>query len=212
VTDQPRVPAGSPHGGEWASTKSGSTSGPTSSRGNWQEDPLSGEKPGQHTPAAQRRLMDYLEKETGEKFAPHGSVGKGKTSLNDFDIIVKEPNEDDAEAAWIAGMKEQDAITAKADRGEITRDQAMEEIFGAPTDRMTPALEKIGFKLTREMGFSGTVVYRYKREKTGHTLELWTRGDQGSPESGPAAMWSRDYDPKTGKEISHERDIWRTSS
>lgn len=203
---QPRAPKGSPIGGQWVPAHGGSSSGTVAARGDWQTDPLAGEKPGQHTPAAQKRIMEYLERETGMQFQPHGSVSRGHTSMNDFDIIVKEQNEADAEAAWLEDQKWQSSMLDKAARGEITHDQAMEAIYADPGDKMTEALAKIGFARTREMGWQGMAVSRFHRAKTNHTLELWhSGGDPGDAESGPRS-WAVDYDPRTGAIIKEERN------
>ena len=51
------------------------------------KSPFDGEVAGEHTPAAQQRLMRYLTERTGEQFKAHGSVARGVTSTNDVDII-----------------------------------------------------------------------------------------------------------------------------
>lgn len=145
--------------------------------------PLAGEKPGEHTPAAQRRVIDYLEKATGSKFKPYGSVGRGETSKNDFDIIRVPESEEDLAAQQEAAHKYESDLHDKVARGEMTQREMMEELYGEAVDPMTDALEKIGFKDIGGIEFdttpSGTTgrpeigVQRYRNEKTKHTIEVW---------------------------------------
>lgn len=145
------------------------------------DNPLAGEKSGEHTPAGQRKLIDYLEKTTGEKFKPHGSVGRGETSKNDFDIIMKPQSDEDATEA---AHKFESDLHDRLARGEITQDQMMQELYGGefehPVDK---ALKNIGFEHESSIEFDASptgdsgdpevAVMRYKNPKTGHTVEVW---------------------------------------
>jgi hypothetical protein len=150
-----------------------------------------------------RKLIVYLEQETGEKFSPHGSVKGGATSKNDFDILIKTRSASDEEEAQV--RREEAAIWDAVAAGKLTQSQAMEQLYADPGDKLKDSLERIGFRKTREMRFTGNYVERWHRAPTGHTIELWMEGDQGDADSGPPSMWSRDYDPVTGRLIKETR-------
>jgi DNA topoisomerase-1 len=149
------------------------------------DGPMAGEKPGQHTPAAQQRVMAYLSKETGMQFAAHGSVGKGKTSKNDMDITVPDPTRgmtEEQKNAWEEKQNEdynahQQELMDKVDRGEIS----YEETFtGDPPDLLGNAMEKIGFLHEKDMEWGGIYVSRFVNKKTRHTIEIWQKGQEKS--------------------------------
>jgi hypothetical protein len=196
---QPRVPAGQPTGGQWVAARSGSagSSAGQSSKGDWSADPLAGEKHGTHTPAAMKRVMTYLERETGENFVPHGSVSRGETSMNDFDIAMLPTSQEEMEQQYHQSNVEMSRTLERAAKGELTHEQAMVEIYGndpmgnsdSPLD---DAMTKIGFRRTREMGFVENYVERFHRPSSGHTIEIWSQREDGDAESGPSRMFGRD--------------------
>lgn len=167
--------AGGPGSGRYPK---GSGQNPQSGR-----DPLHGEPHGQHTPTGQQKLIDYLEQTTGEKFKPHGSVARGETSSNDFDLTIEAMTQEEAEQASHAADEAVSKIWDKVSTGELTRDQAMEQIYGDAPHPVDEALARIGFtpvhsvefdmSPTGDMGHPDVVVQRYENTQTGHSLELW---------------------------------------
>lgn len=197
---QPRAPAGQANGGQWVTARSGSagSSAGQSSKGDWNADPLTGEKHGAHSPAAMKRVMSYLERETGEKFVPHGSVSRGETSMNDFDIAMMPTSQEEMERQSHQAEVEMSRTLERAAKGELTHEQAMVEIYGNDPmgensdSPLGDAMSKIGFRRTREMGFMENYVERFHRPSSGHTIEIWTQRDGGNAEDGPPQMFGRD--------------------
>ena len=167
-------------------------------------NPMAGEVSGMHTKEAADRVRGYLERETGLQFKLHGSLGKGAPySTNDMDLAVIDPTQgmtdDEVEAYHSKAMDEANKATAevwdRATRGEITKDEAMRQVYGDPDakDPVTNAMSKIGFEPVRDMSWMGISVSRFHNKQTGHTIELWASDDdQGSAENGPPPMRSRD--------------------
>lgn len=147
---------------------------------------------GLHTPEGQRKLIGFLAEKTGLKFEPHGSVGGGRTSENDMDIMEVPQSEEEQEAAYHEDMRRQGEIWERAKRREISKEEAMRQIYGDdPAGTSNPvdqAMAQLGFKPTKIMNFGGYAVIRYRNDKTGHTIELWMEGD---PDSAiPGRGWS----------------------
>jgi DNA topoisomerase-1 len=168
------------------------------------DDPLAGEPAGVHRPAAMKRVMSYLETAAGVKLKPHGSVGKGVDSGNDFDILLVEPSDEELAALEDEGRREEDEVKAKFDRGEISRDQMMEELFGEYEDKVDTALEKIGFKYVKTARWLGIMAHRYENESTKHAIELWEKDPDDSHyglsyREKLAMMLNAQYPPKAGE-------------
>lgn len=146
-------------------------------------DPLAGEAHGQHTPAAMQRLIAYLEQATGAAMRAHGSVSRGETSANDFDIIIaartEAEMEDDAEEANLAAAN----IWERHCNGELTEHEAMQTIYGDAPDPLADALAAIGFTLEHSVAFDGSqdgragaaevCVTRFVNSDTAHGIEIW---------------------------------------
>ena len=147
------------------------------------QNPLHGEAPGQHTPEGMKKLIGYLETKTGEKFRPHGSVAKGGSSVNDFDLVMDAHTEEEEQAASDAHNEEMANIWDKVAAGTLTQDEAMEQIYGDKPHPIDQALMDIGFVSERSVAFdaspTGTAgdpeveVHRYHNPKTGHSIEIW---------------------------------------
>lgn len=154
--------------------------------GKGSDNPLRGQAWGEHTPEGQARLIAYLEKETGEKFTPHGSVAKGATSKNDFDIVMQPTTEADLERQIAESNQIEQDLHDKVVRGEMTEDAMMEELFGDYTrnnDPLTEPMRKIGFEHAQSVEFDMSptgdagdpevMVTRYQNQETGHSIEVW---------------------------------------
>lgn len=150
-------------------------------------NPLAGERHGMHTPEGMQKLISYLEETTGLKFKPHGSVAKGDTSTNDFDIVMQPSTMTKAErdALEIEQYEAEGAIWDQVKAGALTQDEAMQQIYGdvdAP-DPVDKALKAIGFVYESSVEFDGTptgtlgdpevAVGRYRNPATGHSIEMW---------------------------------------
>jgi hypothetical protein len=148
-----------------------------------QPDPLKGEVPGKHTPEGQQKLMAYLEQMTGSKFLPHGSVGKGATSTNDFDIIQKPLSAADEEKLLAESHAAEQKIWDQVEAGTLTKHAAMEQMYGDSPDPITEAMQQIGFdhepgvefdmSPTGVSGDPEVAVMRFHNPKTQHRVEVW---------------------------------------
>ncbi len=143
--------------------------------------PMAGEAPGQHTPAAQARVIAYLEQETGNKFKPHGSVSRGRTSTNDIDIALVEPSEEKIQQLQDEANQFESDLHDRRARGEITEQEMMEALYGegVSPNSVEGALARIGFVPSHGASWLGIDTIAYKNDKTGHVIEIWQQGDAG---------------------------------
>jgi GNAT superfamily N-acetyltransferase len=163
--------------------------------------PFEGERPGEHTPALQAKLIDYLTTRTGEQFRAHGSVAQGVTSTHDVDIIRLPPTHgltrEQIQAYWaeqtrLARVAEDEAralfdadIAAGVPREDAQRRAlARYLVDDTPTlDPVTEALLDLGFTEARvvEWAADGQVftgrpefrVRRFEHPLTGHAIDVF---------------------------------------
>lgn len=135
-------------------------------------------KEGKHSPEVGKKLVKFLEKETGSKYKLHGSVSKGKTSENDWDISMIPPTQQELEEQERIGREAEEKIWARVSKGELTEAQAMDELYGDYDDprSLDNVLGRLGFKPTKLMNWDGIQVVSYNNPQTKHNIEIWTPG------------------------------------
>lgn len=143
-----------------------------------------GQPTGLHTSEGQKKVIDYLERETGWKFKPYGSLREGgKISENDIDIAIVEPEYTEAEldAMWIEDMKWEDKLRDKYSAGKLTEEEFYNELYGDPNepDDITKALGNLGYEYVSTAAWLGMQVNRYESKKTDHAIEIWSPSDAG---------------------------------
>jgi hypothetical protein len=135
--------------------------------------------PGRHTVGDAKKLVAYLEKQTEMRFHVHGSIGRGSESVNDVDIAVVDPSEEELQKLSDETNEAEAGTWDRVTRGEITQEQALEELIGDPNapDSLEKAFSDLGFEHVRTMKWAGIHVDRYERPSTRHAVEVWRKGD-----------------------------------
>jgi len=150
------------------------------------DHPLYGAPEGIHTPEMQQKMIAHLEKATGQEFKAHGSVSRGNNSPNDMDIAVKDPTEgmtkEQTEKYWEhqsdLAHEAEGEIHAKLQRGEITQQEAMEQMYGgegAPPGSIEHEMERLGFEVHHNAEWLGIMATSWKHKKTGHVVDIWQK-------------------------------------
>jgi hypothetical protein len=177
--EEPRNLVGTDKSGNWGHEgRPGEVGGSAPGKG-----PLDDEPYGEHTPDGQRKLIAYLSEKTGQKFRAHGSVSRGETSKNDYDIILVPQTAEEEDAALEASHEAEALLHDKVARGEMTQEEMMQEYYGETPDPLHDALTAIGFQRENAIEFdmtpTGTAadaevgVTRYENPETGHRIEIW---------------------------------------
>lgn len=143
-----------------------------------------GQAYGEHTPEGMKKVIKYLERETGRKFTPHGSVAKGIISKNDLDIAIVPYTEKEQEKMYYEAMRQQAIMYEKLQKGEITQKQFSEYMYGEAENPNTQtdfdkAMEEMGYKREGTAAWMGVAATRFTNKKTGHSIEIWEPADVG---------------------------------
>lgn len=157
---------------------------------------------GKHTPEGADKLISLL-KEAGTDFKKFGSVAQGKTSDNDIDLIEVQPTEEEQERAGREANEAEGRVWDRVARGELTQEQAIEQLYETGPEPREQLMERLGFKATKLMEWSGIAVTRYENKDTGHRIELWSPGDTEGNEmrstdltANEIGMWDEDAHPR----------------